>query len=298
MRKYISHLSLVLFLPMLFSILFVSCSQPPENKNTANKNAPPANGKIPQDAKPLGKEAPGFFMAGPNGNVSLSVTSPENDKSLQGNSLAPTFNITGYPIYKDDERNKGQHIHVILDNEPYEADYNPTQPFKPESGKFDNLKDGTHTLRAFPSREWHESIKQEDGADFSFVTFYVNAKTPNVIVDKTKPLLTYSRPKGENRFKDDPRGLLIDFYVTNAKLGINDYKVQYSINGSRPQIVTKWDAIWIKWEEIPPGEYKIVMELLDKDNKPVPFLVGNLNYNHTERTFKVLAETEKFSTPH
>src|SRR5689334_20542561 len=135
MRKCFSRPSLVLFLPMLFSILFVSCSQPAENKNAVNKNAAPATNKLPADAKPMGIAAPGFYMAGPTGNVSLSFALPENEKSVQGNSVAPTFNITGYPIYKDDERNKGQHIHVILDNEPYEADYTPTQPFKPESGK-------------------------------------------------------------------------------------------------------------------------------------------------------------------
>ncbi|MBI3654397.1 MAG: hypothetical protein HY231_25495 [Acidobacteria bacterium] len=282
---------------MLIALFVISCSQPVANKNAENKNTP-ANGKTPADAKPMGSVAPGYFSAGPHGNVSLSFAAPENEKSLTGNAVNPIFNITGYPIYKDEERNKGQHIHVILDNEPYEADYQPTQPFKPESGRFENLKEGTHTLRAFPSREWHESIKQEDGANFAFLTFYVNAKTPNVTVDKTKPLLTYSRPKGEYRFKDDPRGLMLDFYVTNARISANDYKVQYSINGSRPQIVTRWEPVWIKWEELPPGEYKVVLDLVDKNNKPVPFMVGHLDYNHTERTFKVLADSEKFSSGH
>jgi hypothetical protein len=295
-------IKLAFLLPILFSLITVSCSssggnQNSGNKNPDNKNLPSAN-KLPVDAKPMGAAAPGFYSSGPNGNVSLSLTSPVDNKTLEGNSLSPTFTITGFPIYKDPERNKGQHIHVILDNEPYEADYDPSQPFKPEGGKFDNLKEGTHTLRAFPSREWHESIKQEDGANFIFTTFHVKAPTPNLTIDKTKPMLTYSRPKGEYRWKEDPRGVMIDYYVSNARISSNDYRVRYSINGSRPFLVSRWEPIWLKWEEIPPGEYKIVMDLVDKANKPVPFKVGNLDYNHTERTFKVLAEGEKPSAGH
>jgi hypothetical protein len=296
--KYSLQMKLVLIFSFLLPFSFVSCTNSGGNSNATNTNKNAPSNKMPTDAKPMGAVAPGYFSAGPHGNVSLNITAPENEKSVQGNSVSPTFTITGYPIYKDSERNKGQHIHVILDNEPYEADYDPSQPFKPENGKFDNLKDGTHTLRAFPSREWHESIKQDDGANFAFLTFFVNTKSANVTVDKTKPLLTYSRPKGEYRYKDDPRGVMLDFYVTNAKISFNDYKVQYSINGSRPQILTKWEPFWLKWEDMVPGEYKIVLDLLDKDNKPVPFMVGNVNYNHTERSFKVLAEGEKSSMSH
>jgi hypothetical protein len=293
-----SGMKVMASLSLLFSLIAVSCSNPGVNKNLDNKNSAPATTRLPADAKPMGATAPGFFSAGPTGNVSLKFLSPEDNKSVEGNSVSPTFAITGFPIYKDPDRNKGQHIHVILDNEPYEADHDPLQPFKPEGGKFENLKEGLHTLRAFPSREWHESIKQEDGANFAFVTFYVKGPAPDVKVDKTRPLLTYSRPKGEYRWKEDPRGVMIDFYVSNAKLGGSEYKVRYSINGSRPFVVTRWEPIWLKWEELPPGEYKIVMDLLDKESKPVPFKVGNLDYNHTERTFKILAEGEKPSAGH
>jgi hypothetical protein len=301
MKSKNSGIKLAVMLLLFLSLITISCSNPGDNKNAAgNKNADNKNTssttKLPADAKPSG--VPGFYSAGPTGNVSLSILSPQDNKTVESNSISPTFTITGYPIYKDSERNKGQHIHVILDNEPYEADYDPSQPFKPEGGKFDNLKEGTHTLRAFPSREWHESIKQEDGANFVFITFHVKAPTPNITVDKTKPLLTYSRPKGEYRWKEDPRGVVIDYFVSNAKLSGNDYKVRYSINGSRPFLVSRWEPIWLKWEEIPPGEYKIIMDLVDKDNKPVPFKVGNLDYNHTERSFKVLAEGEKPSAGH
>jgi hypothetical protein len=266
------------------------------NANSANSNSgtTPSSGR-PADATPMGQAAPGYYQAGPTGNVSMRFTAPADGATTETNSVAPAFTITNYPIYKDAERNKGQHIHVILDNEPYEADYDPTKPFSPENGKFNNLSPGTHTLRAFPSREWHESIKQTEGV-FDMVVFNVGKPTVTN-VDKKAPLLTYSRPKGENRYKDDPRGLMLDFYVSNANIGINDYKVKYTINGKDPRILTSWQPVWWKWEELAPGDYTILLELLDKSNKPVPFKVGNMDYNRTERKFKILNEGEQPSAP-
>ncbi|HVF88490.1 MAG TPA: hypothetical protein VNH22_00395, partial [Blastocatellia bacterium] len=271
------------------AMISASCGPQSSQQNSNNSNSPSAansnsaradqHSSTPADAKPMGAEAPGFYQAGPTGPVSLRFTAPQDGQTIEGNSVAPTFQITGYPIYMDDQRKKGQHIHVILDNEPYEADYNPEKPFSPENGKFNNLKPGVHTLRAFPSREWHESIK-EPGA-FDFVVFYVGPKGTEQ-VNKSAPLLTYSRPKGEYRWKDDPRGVMLDFYVTNATVGINDYKVKYSLDGKQPQLHNRWQPIWWKWDELVPGDHTVTIELVDKANKPVPFSVGSTNYNKTE----------------
>lgn len=268
------------------------------NSNSANSNASSkaASGSRPADATPMGQTAPGFYMAGPTGNVTLRFTAPLEGQTLQGNSVAPTFDITGYPVYEDADRKKGQHIHVILDNEPYEADHHPDQPFIPDNGVFANLKPGLHTLRAFAAREWHESIKQTDGTAFDMVTFTVGSKTPATPINKTAPLLTYSRPKGEYRWKEDPRGVLFDFYISNATISGNEYKVQYTIN-QKKSVLTRWEPIWWKWEELGPGEHKVSIELLDKNNKPVPFKVGGVDYNRTTRTFKILSEGEQPSAP-
>jgi hypothetical protein len=303
MKSRFSLLKVAALASLSLSLLIVSCTTDGTNSNRSASNANSANSNsrstsssgTPADATPMGQTAPGYFQAGPTGNVSMRFAAPQDGASAEGNSVAPTFTITGYPIYKDAERNKGQHIHVILDNEPYEADYDPTKPFSPENGKFNNLSPGTHTLRAFPSREWHESIKQADGA-FDMLVFNVGKPTVTTI-DKKAPLLTYSRPKGDNKFKEDPRGLMLDFYVTNANIGINDYKVKYTINGKNPRVLTSWQPVWWKWEELEPGDYTILLELLDKDNKPVPFKVGNMDYNRTERKFKILREGEQPAAP-
>src|SRR6185503_5104366 len=202
MKSGFSLTKITAFVSLSVMMFAVSCS--PEtgnsnssagNANSANKNGAAASAGRPADAVPA-EEAPGFFKAGPTGNVSLHFTAPTDGQNVDGDSVAPTFAITGYPIYKDAERNKGQHIHVILDNEPYEANYDPNKPFSPDSGKFNNLSPGTHTLRAFPSREWHESIKQADAADFDMVIFNASGKATISDINKKAPLLTYSRPKG------------------------------------------------------------------------------------------------------
>ena len=277
----------------LLALALVAASCEPAS-NTNNSNS--ANGSAPAAAQPAGlpadatdvAEAPGFKKAGPTGNVSLKFNAPADGSSVTGDTVAPTFTITGYPIYQDPARKKGQHIHVILDNEPYEADYNPGAPFSPD--KFKNLAPGTHTLRAFPSREWHESIKQEDAADFDFVVFN-NGSATVTNVDKKAPLLTYSRPKGDYKFKEDPRGLMLDFYLTNATLGASGYKVRYTLDGKKTAVLTQWAPVWWKWEDVPVGEHTVVLELIDKSNQPVPFKVGNWDYNHTERKFRVTDES-------
>jgi hypothetical protein len=290
MRNRISLQAAVAFGLLALALVAASCQPATNNSNAANANssAPAAQpAGLPADATAVA-DAPGFMKAGPTGNVSLKFSAPTEGSSVAGDALAPTFTITGYPIYQDPARKKGQHIHVILDNEPYEADYNPSAPFSPD--KFKNVAPGTHTLRAFPSREWHESIKQEDAADFDFVVFNVGSPTVTNVIKKA-PLLTYSRPKGDYKFKDDPRGLMLDFYLTDARLGDNDYKVRYTLDGKKTAVLTKWEPVWWKWEDVPVGEHTVVLELLDRSNQPVPFKVGNLDYNHTERKFRVTDDT-------
>ena len=62
-------------------------------------------------------------------------------------------------------------------------------------------------------------------------------------VDPNKPLLTYSRPKGEYKgVEADP--IMIDFWLANAKLTGDggEYRVRYSIDGGEPKYIDKWEA--------------------------------------------------------
>src|SRR5207247_8632582 len=61
-------------------------------------------------------------------------------------------------------------------------------------------------------------------------------------VDPAKPLLTYSRPKGEYKGADaDP--IMIDFWLSNAKLRGDggDYRVRYFIDNDEARFIDKWE---------------------------------------------------------
>ncbi len=100
-------------------------------------------------------------------------------------------------------------------------------------------------------------------------------------VDPKKPLLTYSRPKGE--YKDaDADAIMIDFWLSHASLQANgDYRVRYSVDSGEPKFIDKWEPIWLAgWTS---GKHTIKLELIDKDNN----VVTNGDYNSTTREITV-----------
>jgi hypothetical protein len=245
----------------------------------------------------------------------LHVISPADGAVLNGSVVAVKLHLAGdlkgYKPHKDPATQKGNHIHVILDNEPYEAYYELDQPFE-----LRNVVAGRHTLRVFPSRPWHESYKN-DGA-FQMVTFTVqgggDASKPTTTntgqtmannssaggaptaregkdmpsstagdVDPTKPLLTYSRPKGEyNGAESNP--IMIDFWLSNARLKGDggQYRVRYIVDDDEPRFIDKWEPVWLSgWLA---GKHTVRLELLGPDEFPVK----NGDFNITTREITVV----------
>lgn len=308
--------------------LFAAC-QPPAgntvltpNTNTNSTNANSANSntaatqnlsevprpqKIADQMKERGEQD--------NAAPTLSFAEPKDGATVNSSTVKVKLNLAGdlkgYKPMMDMETKMGNHIHVILDNQPYEAYYNLGQEFE-----LRNVADGEHTLRVFPSRPWHESYKN-NGA-FQMIKFTVknggadpakptttnanqtmananSAATPQPTpegkdmppstggtVDKTKPLLTYSRPKGEYKGADAD-AIMIDFWLLNAKLSGDggEYKIRYSVDGGEPKMIEKWGPIWLTgWAN---GKHTVKLELLDKDGK----VVDNGGYNSTEKEITI-----------
>lgn len=196
----------------------------------------------------------------------ITVVSPRPNEVLQDNTVAVRFQVKDLPIFQDPQLGLGPHLHVILDNEPYEAVYNLDQPLV-----LKDLPPGTHTLRVFASRPWHESFKNE-GA-YAETTFHVFTKTPEKnSPNPDQPLLTYSRPKGA--YGAEP--IMLDFYLTNAPLhwvaqenaedDIPDWRIRCTINGES-FIVDRWQPIYLKGFQ--PGKNWVQLELIDEQGKPV-----------------------------
>lgn len=302
-----------------FALLFASCSA--GNSDNASTTAtstvtPPPTQTLTVVPRP--QKILGLMKARSEQDEAkpvLKIVSPEKDAVINGSTvevkLILSGDLKGYMPHKDPATGKGNHIHVILDNQPYEAYYELGQPFE-----LRNVVAGKHTLRVFPSRPWHESYKNDSA--FQMVAFTVkgggDASKPTTTnsgqtmannnsganqpapregkevsastagdVDPSKPLLTYSRPKGEYKGEDaDP--IMIDFWLSGAKLKGDggEYRVRYIIDDDDAKYIDKWEPIWLSgWIN---GKHTVRLELLDKDGKPVE----NGGYNTTSREITVV----------
>lgn len=275
-------------------------------ENVANTAVPYAEGDLKPVARPQKitdkmKERGGQDEATPT----LTVESPKEGETISNSTVRVKVRVAGDVKMGKDASGDGNHVHVILDNQPYAAHYMWDEGFE-----LRNVPDGEHTLRMFVSRPWHESYK--NSAAFKVVKFTVRdggadetkpttddrgtkladakkdmegttvEKTTAGAVDFSKPLLTYSRPKGDYKGADaDP--IMIDFWVSNAKLKGDggEYRVRYSVNGGAPVFIEKWEPVWLEgWK---PGKNTVKLELIDADGN----LVENGGYNSTEREISV-----------
>jgi hypothetical protein len=155
---------------------------------------------------------------------------------------------------------KGQHIHLILNNEPYLAKY--------ETSFTEKLKPGNYVALSFLSRSYHESLKHKKA--YQLTQFTVGPKMEGSYVDLKTPMLFYSRPKGEY-VGEDAKKVLLDFYLVNSSLSEKGYRIKATINGIE-FILTEW--ITYAMEGLPIGENKIELELIDKNGK---FVDGPFN---------------------
>ena len=305
-------------------LLWTGCGPASDSNNmklaNSNTNASPGQQTLsvverPQKVKDL--------MAGrgeqDSATPTLKIVEPTANATVNSSTVKVKLEISGdlkgYQPHMDDATKTGNHIHVILDNQPYEAFYNLEHEFE-----LRNVADGEHTIRVFPSRPWHESYKNE-GA-FQMVKFTVKgggaeankpattnsgqqmsnanansnsnanaAPTPEGkdmqsstagAVDATKPLLTYSRPKGEYK-GDDTNAIMIDFWLANGKLSGDggEYRVRYAVDGGEAKFLDKWEPIWLSgWTA---GKHSIKIDLVDKSG----YVVDNGGYNSTTREITI-----------
>jgi hypothetical protein len=262
----------------------------------------------------------------------LKIVEPREGSTVDGSTVRVRLDLSGdlkgYEPHKDPATGMGNHIHVILDNQPYEAYYELGRPFE-----LRNVSEGQHTIRVFASRPWHESYKNE--GSFQMVSFTVkgggdasrptttaggqtmadNANAANAnsnaapktgqpapdaspaaspegkdmppstggAVDRAKPLLTYSRPKGEYKGAD-AEAIMIDFWLSNAKLQGDggEYRVRYSVDGGEAKYMDKWEPVWLAgWAA---GKHTVKLELVDRSGN----VVDNGGYNSTSRDITVV----------
>ncbi len=202
---------------------------------------------------------------------------------LDENKIELNYTTTNYELKKQTNTTGlkncanaigGQHIHCIVDNQPYNALYNENDTVKA-------LGDGQHILLSFLSRSYHESIKNKNAYSLTSVItgksrYYSKYAAP--VLDK--PMLFFSRPKGEYK-GGETDAVLLDFYIVNCDLSENGFKVKAEINGST-FMLTKWSGYFM--EGLPLGENNVKLTLLDSKGKEVesPFSTSERKFTLTK----------------
>lgn len=215
----------------------------------------------------------------------LEMTAPAEGTTVDGNTVTFEYEVTNYNLGEQtpdaDQKplansGKGQHIHLILNNNPYYAIYEPS--FQQE------LEDGHYVALSFLSRSYHQSVKQPEAFKVSQFTVG-DADTEEV--DLSQPMLFYSRPKGTYT-GEGTETVLFDFYLVNTEIGPDGNKVRVTVNGDQEFVVEQWEPMVL--EGLPMGENTVQIELIDSE--------GNLvdsPFNNETRTFTLEAGDEPAS---
>ena len=174
-----------------------------------------------------------------------------------GSELEFSFDVKNYELGAQTEHEfqyslanskKGQHIHLIINNNPYSAHY--TNKFKKK------LDPDNGVILAFLSRSYHESVKNKNAYIF---TQYGDLEK----IDLDKQYLFYSRPKGTYTGQDTKK-LLLDFYLVNTTISKNGNKVRATINDEE-FLIDEWSPYYI--EGLPKGQVKIKLELINSSGE-------------------------------
>ena len=164
---------------------------------------------------------------------------------------------------------KGQHIHNIVDNEPYTAHYDT---------KFTKaIPDGQHVVLSFLSRSYHESLKHRGAYDLRVINVGKGPFTGPAF-DTKAPAMFYSRPK-DTYSGADARRIMLDFYLVNTTLEPGGNRVRATINGTE-FMLDQWVPYMM--EGLPAGENTVKLELVDAAGTMIPG-----PYNSVTRTFTV-----------
>ncbi len=135
----------------------------------------------------------------------------------------------------------GKHVHLFVDDHPYIAIRDVAKPInlnklvKEKLGV--ELAEGSHILRAFPSRATHESVKE--GTPFAQVVVHYKNKTEGFTYEPKSPVLTYSRPKG---CVVAGQPTLLDFYVANIGGDFKEtgHTVNVLVDNEKVATITDW----------------------------------------------------------
>ena len=251
-----------------FSLMvLISCGNEGERSNENNNETKEVKGSQPEmmAMEKNGikitelKDSPAFP------NATLTLNEPTDLSKLNTGKNRFVFKVENYELgamthsevaEHAANSHQGQHIHWILNNEPYTAHYEPVIE--------KDLQEGKHLLLAFLSRSYHESIKNNTAYVLTQLNVGQDSGQPDF--KQNDPHLFYSRPKGEYTAAE-MENLLLDFYLLNADLSQNGNKVKVWIDDTE-FVLTQWKPYLV--QGLQPGDHIFRIQLIDENNNPVP----------------------------
>lgn len=281
MKRQVINLSLA-----FSSLLWLSCNQAPQPKEEIPE--------VPQEEETIINDSTAVVTLESNGikltevtspefpDTKLSLNNPEGGSALKEGAVSFSFNVEGGDYVLGSQTTdaeikgcansgKGQHIHLILNNEPYSAHY--------EAGFEKELDAGSYVALAFISRSYHESLKHEGAA---VLTQFSVGGAEVESFDLEADHLFYSRPKG-NYEGEAVNKVMLDFYLVNTEIAEGGNYVQVTIDDETTFKIVKWVPYFM--EGLSLGDHKIKIELMNAEGVNIegPF-------NVEERTFSLVNE--------
>lgn len=227
----------------------------------------------------------------------VSITSPQNEARVDAGEGSVVLKVDGLELGAQTQSPRageiansdlGQHVHLIVNNEPYQAIY--------EAGevRLNDLSPGLYTVFAFPSRSYHESFKNPGASDL--VNFCVPNTQAGCIerafdVSRDGSAIFYSRPKGEYSGAAAEK-IMLDFYLHNLDLPEDGYRARYTVT-KKDEADKNWSIVLDEWKPafitgLESGTYVVKLDLIDGDGRIVPRL--DVTYNETKGEITVVAE--------
>jgi hypothetical protein len=243
--------------------------RPNKIKSTSIANSKLAEVTSPQIIQELKQELVQY-------SPGVRIIEPKKETTFNQTDVTLKLAVEDLPIFQDDRLHLGNHLNLIVDNEPFQSIYSVDEPII-----IKNLAPGTHTVRVFAVSPWGESFKNDDA--YAQTTFNVltqtNANQPNTDL----PLLTYNSPTGT--YGAEP--VLLDFYLNAPNQAINSdspnnsenqqWQVKATINGTS-FMIEDWQPYYLTGFE--PGDNWIQLELIDQSGKTI-----ENTFNNTVRMF-------------
>lgn len=165
--------------------------------------------------------------------------------------------------------NKGNHLHICIDNKQHHIS---------NSSIFDlPLPDGEHTLTAFISRSFYESIKNPE----TIIAKEIGIRNGELYMSKNFSSIdiVYNAPMG-TYLEGEP--ILLDFVLVGTTLEQGGNQVKITINNQKSFSVNNWQAYLLQGLTI--GNYEVKLELLDASGKQIAA--------PTSQNFTIKAPTE------